>query len=166
MTPLQPDMASDEEVLPGEMTAMDGGAEMLVDEPTEPEQLTGFEEHTTRVRDLSRKDVEAAKESGAEDLHHNSPGPKTQTTAEERDPNAQDPREDMTEPKGEATPSQDQIMAQERRPGTQNEGEDLTVSKPDAMPSRTQAAWVTEAVAAVQANKKVRFRIMSVHDMY
>lgn len=66
MTPLRPDMASDNEIMPGETTAMDGDAEMLVDEPTESEQLTEFGEHTARARELSRKD------HGVEDLQHNS----------------------------------------------------------------------------------------------
>ena len=161
MTLLQPDIASDEDVMPTEMTAMDGDAEIPVDGSVKYRHgRTEFEQHTARVRESFRR------ESSVEGLYHNFSGPKTQATAEERDPNAQDPREDMTEPKGEATSSQDKIMAQEQRPETQNEGEDLTVSKQEAMPSRIQAAWAAEAVVAVQATRKVRFRIMSVHDKY
>lgn len=131
MTPLQSAMASDEEALPGEMTAVDGDAEMLVDEPTESEQLTEFEQHTAQARELSRKDFEAAKNSGIRELQHSSPGPKIQATAEGRG------------------------MSQEQRPEAQSNGQDLGEAKPEAMPSRIQATWVTGAVTACQANKKV-----------
>ena len=145
MTPLHPDMASGQDVLPGEMTATNGNAEMphhdvtlpgevlpstaigvnaglLEDEPREPEhdRTVEFEQHTAHARELSRK------------------GSNT----------------------GEATPSRNQSVSQERRSEAQNEGEDLTESKPEAMSSRTQAAWVNEAVAACQANKKVRFLVV------
>ena len=158
MTPLRPDMASDNEIMPGETTAMDGDAEMLVDEPTESEQLTEFGEHTAQARELSRKDC------GVEDFQHNSPG--EQSASQERDPNKQDPREDMPHLMGEATPPRDSIRLQERRPGAQDEGEDLAEPKPEAMPCRTNAAWVDETFAACQANKKVRFRILPIHSKH
>ena len=158
MMPLQPDMASDDELMPRETTAMDGDAGMLMDEPTEPEQLTEFGEHTAQARELSRKDC------GVEDLQHNSPG--KQSASRERDPNKQDPREDMPQLKGEATLSQDPIRLQERRAGAQDEGEDLVESKSEATPCRKHAAWVGEAFAACQANKKVRSRILPIHDKH
>ena len=101
MMHVQPGMASDDELTPRETTAMEGDAEMLVDEPTESEQLTEFGEHTARARELSRKD------HGVEDLQHNSPG--KQSVSQERDPSKQDPREDMPRLKGEATLSRGPI---------------------------------------------------------
>ena len=157
MMHVQPGMASDDELTPRETTAMEGDAEMLVDEPTGPEQLTEFGEHTAQARELFRKNC------GVEDLQHHSPEMKS--ASQERDPNKQDPREDMPQLKGKAT-SRGPIRLQERRPGAQDEGEDLAESKPEATPCRTHAAWVGEAFAACQANKKVRFRMSPIHDRH
>lgn len=112
-----------------------------------PAAVNEFKKHTALARELFRK----------EDPQHNSPGPEIS-----RDPNAQDPtEEDMAESKGEATPSRDLIASHERLPEAQNEGEDLAELEQEATPpSRIQAAWVTEAVTACHANKKVRFKKM------
>lgn len=154
MTPLQPDMASDKEEMPGEATAMDEDVEMPVNEPTEPQhdRTLEFEEHTTQARESSRKESETAEDSGTEGLQP-TPRPKIQIASQER---GQDPREDVIGSTGEATSSRDQTVSQERQSEAQDAGGDLTESKPEAVASRAQAAWVTEAVAAVQANKKVR----------
>lgn len=165
MAPLQPDMASDKEEVPGEVTAMDEDLGMPINKPTEPQhdRTLEFEEHTTQARESSRKDVETTKDTGVEDLQHNSPEPKIQTASQERD---QDPREDMIGSTGEATSSRDQTVSQKRQSEAQDAGGGLTESKPKAVPSRAQAAWVTEAVAAVQANKKVRYGMESVEDKH
>ena len=153
MTPLRPNMASDKEEVPGEVTAMDEDVEMPVNEPTEPEhdRTLEFEEHTTQARESSRKDVETAEDSGTEGLQL-TPGPKIQIASQERD---QDPREDMIGSTSEAT-----------QPKAQDTVGDSTESKPKGVPSRAQAAWVTEAVAAVQANKKVRSWTSFVEDKH
>lgn len=164
MTPLRPNMASDKEKVSGEVTAMDEYAVIPMSGATEPEhdRTLEFEEHTTQARESSRKDVETAEDSGIEGLQP-TPGPRIQTASQERD---QNPREDMIGSTGEATSSRDQTVSQERQSEAQDAGGGLTESKPKAMPSRAQVAWVTEAVAAVQANKKVRFRTKSVEDTH
>ena len=153
MTPLQPDMASDKEEMPGEATAMDEDVEMPVNEPMEPQhdRTLEFEEHTTQARESYRKDSETAEDSAAEALQP-TPGPKVQTASQKRDENQS---EDMIGSIGEATQSK-----------AQDTVGDSTESKPNGVPSRAQAAWVTEAVAAVQANKKVRFRTSFVGDKH
>lgn len=70
-----------------------------------PAAVDEFEKHTTQVRKFSRHEAETAKDSGVESLYHDSPGPEIQTASQERAIHALDPREDMTETKGEATPS-------------------------------------------------------------
>ena len=164
MTPLQPNMASDKEEVPGEVTAMDEEVEMPISGATEPahDRTLEFEEHTTQARESSRKESETAEDSGTEGLQL-TPGPKIQTASQER---GQDRREDMIGSTGEATSSRDQTVSQERQSEAQDAGGGLTESKPKAMPSRAQAAWVTEAVAAVQANKKVRFWTLFVGDKH
>jgi hypothetical protein len=122
-----------------------------------------FESEAASARQASREATEATlnKDSDVEDLQHKSPGHlKEQIAPQERDPNAQDPSEDMAEATSEATPLRDQTVAQEHRPEAQDEGEDMAESKPEVTPLRLQAAWVTEAVAACQANKKVRFLVV------
>lgn len=121
-----------------------------------PAAIDEFEKHTSQARDLSRKEKEveiaSGKDSGIEDLQLNTPGPEIQAATQERDPT----EEGMAESKGEATPSRVQIVSQERLPEAQNEGEDPAEPEQEITPTRQQAAWVTEAVAACQANKKVR----------
>jgi hypothetical protein len=156
---------ADPEALPSEMTtAIDGEARISVDEAMElsQERTTEFEDYTTQVKEASRQEVDSAsaKDSGVEgdDQHNNSPRRKTQIASQVRDHNAQDPREATAEAMPEAMPSRDQTVSQEHRPEAQNEGADLTEAKPEATPLRLQAAWVTEAVAVCQANKKVRLQ--------
>jgi hypothetical protein len=135
----EPDLA-DLEDLPSEMTtAINGEVEVSADELKEmsQERTAEFEEYTAEAREASRE-TKSAKDSGVEDdLLHNSP-------------------ENLVEPK-EATPSPDQTVAQKHRQEAQNKGEDMTESQPEEIPPRVQASWVTDAVAACQANKKVRF---------
>lgn len=113
-----------------------------------------FERYTMQAREKCRKKLEgaSAQDSVVEDFRqYRSPEPRTQWNA-----NAMDPREDLTEPMGEATPSRGQSVSQERQPEAQNEGEDLPEPEQKTASIRRQAALVTEAVAARQANKKVR----------
>jgi hypothetical protein len=114
------------------------------------DHVTAFENHTPQARELSRTEVNTTKESDAEDLQHKSPGLKKRSALQERNPNAPDPREDMTESMREATPSQD----------------DLAEPEQQATPTRLQAAWVIEAVAAFRSNKKVRFLILPGQDKH
>lgn len=155
-TPLSPDSsptdkAGDEDKIMADIDLADSevspsGKTLIIDE---------FERYTMQAREKSRKTLESASEqdSGVEDFRqHSSPGSKTQCNA-----NAIDPRKDLTEPIGEATLSRDQSVSQERQSEAQNEGEDLPEPERETTPTRQQAAWVTGAVGAYQANKKVRF---------
>jgi hypothetical protein len=154
------------EDLPSEMTTVvDGEPEISVDEVKEmsQERTAEFEEYTTQVREVSREN------SGAESLQHNSPGlTKAHIAPQEPILNTLDPRGEMAEATSQAAPSPDQTVAEEHRPEAQTEGADLTEAKPEVAPLRLQAAWVTEAVAACQANKKVRFLVVgySVQDKH
>lgn len=135
-------------------TFVDGDAEISEDGVKEmsQERTAEFEEYTAQAREASRKD------SGTEHLQHNSPGlQKKHIAPQERDLNIKDPREGTTEPQREATPLQAQLVSQEQRPGAQSTEEDTMGPQREVTPPRKQAVWVTEAVAACQANKKVRF---------
>jgi len=167
----QPDTVLAEEVLPGEMSTATGeDVELQVDDLTEPnrKRTTELEIHTTQSRKSSRQDIESAtvEDSGVENLQHNSPGSGEQIEPPERDSNAPDPTEGMTVAKREATPCTDRTRSPERRKEAQIAGEDLAEPKPEATPSRIQAGWVTEAVAACQANKKVRRQMLPIHDKH
>lgn len=164
MAPVRSDAAlAGPKVLPGEMvTPVGGDAETLVDELS-PDRTAELEQQATPVRDASRKkDFETAtsKDSGVEELQHNSPGHcKEQIAPQERDTSAQDPREHMSQAEGRATPFRDQTVSHEGRP------QDMAEPERDATP-RQQATWVNDAVLAANANKKVRSLISNTHDQY
>lgn len=105
-------------------------AKMLLSEAPEydRDRTAEFEEQTARERQTHGENVEAMTTQGTngEGLPHSSPEHEPHITSQERGLYAHNAREEMVEPKREATPLS------------------------------PQAAWVTEAVIACQANKKVR----------
>lgn len=119
--------------------------------------LETFVEETARARQASREYNEAAmlEETGVEGLQNGSPVTQDPIVSQERGPDTREIGEDMTEPKPEVESPKKQIALDERKTEHSNAEEETSVMKQEARSPRTQAVWVTEAVAACQANKKV-----------
>jgi hypothetical protein len=123
-------MESTDEVSSSEISGAIGkDAKRLVSKPQEldADRAAEFKEHTTQGRKAARGDAECiiAKESEDEDPQQGSPVYERHGPSQEKAPDVRDANGDLAKPKQET-------------------------SRP-----RTQAAWVTEAVAACQTNKKL-----------